>query len=275
MTDFDVGIKVSQLGFDAPDTGDQNLLMSSGWPLLKIEHTDTLTLDGFVSTTIYNHNLQYPPFFLIFQYNDDSLVPLHSSPGATLLKGPRQRQADPRFYVTDTKLAIEGAGDGTLPPIKIRYYICRLPLNQPFQAPIYSLSNDNSAKRDNDIGIKILKEGKESTSNDLRDYTLHSGTRSPQVHNITTAPLQKFGTNNYQLTWTNDLDYFPLYFAFQRNDTVFPEDVGRWYGPVNIAPYTQGVSSNLTAFDISDQSYASIIVFKDPFLFPNSQQVTY
>lgn len=263
------GIKISQLGFDASTTGDRNLLMSSGWPLLKIEKTGTINLNGSVDTDIYTHNLGYPPFFLIEVYDTNK----------TYMVGPRQRTAEPRYYVTNTKLAIQGAGDGSLPNFNIRYYICRLPLDQPFQAPTYSLSDDSSAQRDNNIGIKVLKSGKDSSSTDLRDYTLHSGTRSPQVHSVTTGPLKQVGSFDYELTWKNDLGYNPLYFAFQRNDsqqnvlgvTIPP---GQWFGPINISTWNPNSTAvqDLTAFDVGT-GYASIVIFKDPFLIAGAQQV--
>lgn len=249
----DQGVKVSQLGFDAQDTGDINLLLSSGWPSLKIEATGVFNnLVTSIDTDIYTHNLGYPPFFIIYNCTNNK----------TFMVGPRQRTSEARFYVTETKLAIEGVGDGSLPPIDIRWYVCRLPINQSFQAPIYNLSSDGSAKRDNDVGIKIPKANADPNSKDLRDFNFHSGTRSPQLHNITTGPLVLSGTNSYELDWINDLGYNPLYFTFQRNDKIFPQDAGRWYGPIQVLQNSHG---DLQAFDVTDQSYASIVVFKDPF----------
>lgn len=249
----DQGVKVSQLGFDASDTGDVNLQMSSGWPTLKIEATGVFNnLSPAVDTDIYEHNLGYPPFFLIFVYTDEK----------SYMQGPRQKTSEPRFYVTNTKLASESVSP-TLPPYNIRWYVCRLPLDRPFQAPIYSLSADGAGKREADVGIKIPKEGRDPNSVDLRDFNFHSGTRSPQIHNVTAGILTPGDGGFYYLTWKNDLGYEPLYFGFQKDDNVFPEHADRWYGPINMSP--GNTLTSIQAFSPFAGGTGSIIVFKDPF----------
>lgn len=259
------GIKVSQLGYDAGDSGDQYLLFSSGWPLLKIAYTGTVTLDTSKDNVIFNHNLTYPPFFIMFNYTT----------GKSFMQGPRFRIADPRFYVTTSILGITGAGDGSLAPQNYRWYICRLPLDQPFTAPVYSLSNPAKGDRNQGIGLKVAKEGADINSTDLRDYTIHSGTRSPMVHSVTAGLMPQVGSSDYELTWINNLGYDPMYFSFSRSD-FFANDVGKWYGPVNLADLSSihpGVQ-NLTAFSSLPLNYASIVVFKDPFLPSQTQRIS-
>lgn len=263
------GIKVSQLGYDAENAADQNLLFSSGWPNLKIEKTGTASLFAGVDQDIYVHNLGYPPFFLIEQFDSNG----------SRIAGVRQRLSDPQYYVTDNKLAVHGGTDITLPTFNIRFYICRLPLDQPFQAPTYRLSGESQGAKKENFGVKVLKLGKNSGSTDLRDYTIHSGTRSPQVHSVTTGALGLVAPDDYELTWVNDLGYNPLFFAFTNNGNVFPEFAGQWFGPDNILGGQElenpTAVSDLTAFSVEAGVLGSIVIFKDPYLPDNPQTVNF
>lgn len=267
MPGSNFGAKVSQTGFDVNTAADKDLLFSSSWPSLKIEKTGTAFIsDTTVDVDIYTHNLGYPPLFIIFNYTSDK----------TFMIGPRQRQTEPRWYVTKNKLGMVGQGSLSLDPFNIRWYICRLPLDQPFQAPNIKLSSTASGQSSKDLGIKISKEGKDISSTDLRDFTLHSGTRSPMIHNVTTGLLALGSDGFYHLTWTNDLGYNPLYFSFTRVEGVLPAWDDHWFGPINLAALTIGTAPyDLSAFDTTATSHASIVIFKDPFIAPQIQTLAF
>lgn len=59
------GIKISQPGFDAPTTGEENLTITSNLNSFKVFMTGTQTYTDGDTITI-NHNLGYTPGFLIY-----------------------------------------------------------------------------------------------------------------------------------------------------------------------------------------------------------------
>lgn len=201
----DFGIKVSLPGFNAETAADQNLYFSSSWPSLKIDDalSGTMTLQGDPSLDVITHNLNYPPFPLIFS-KANGFAPgyINSIDSSTVnIAGPK--------------------GD------EIQYYITRNPLNINFLAPNISLAEVQQGTNHQDFGIKFTKPGKESISTDLRDYTIHSGTKSLQVHQVIYQPLGQFNDtvlgvpnfpDNMGIKYITDLPYNPVYFAFFSSD---------------------------------------------------------
>lgn len=201
----DFGVKVSEPGFNVETAADQNLYFSSSWPTLKIDDalSDTMTLQGSPSLDIITHNLNYPPFTMVWSHAN-GFYPYYIN------------------SINSTTVSINGtAGD------VIRYYIFRNPLNINFLAPNISLAQTQQGTNHQDFGIKFTKPGKETTSTDLRDYTIHSGTKSLQVHQVIYQALGQFSDTNIGvpdfpssmgLKYITDLPYNPVYFAFYSSD---------------------------------------------------------
>jgi len=248
----DVGIKLSQLGFDVNTAADQDLIFSSSWPLLKIAYTGTATFNDASDTTIFTHDLGYPPFYIAFRIDGDNSYLFN----------------DPQFYVNNTVFGNSGSGAGT--DITIRYYICRNPLNENFAADVFRTSGVSQSSFDRDFGIKVAKEGKDVSSTDLRDFTIHSGTRSPMIHTIKYGQLEAVGSN-YDLVYTNNLGYNPIFFGFHSTDNVkFSGLNGREQSNPKLFTSSTG---DLTIRN-SSATYGSLVVFKDPFSVTTSTAVT-
>lgn len=260
------GIKVSQAGYSVGTAADQNLLFSSSWPVLKIGFTDSVAVPAGETVTI-PHHLGYPPLF--FSQCLD----------VTLFNTSIQTTVD-----STNLYLISGASD----TITVRYYICRNPLNTNYQAiDNSSVQTASTVTYDPNFGIKITKPNKDMSSTDLRDYTVHSGTRSIMVEaivsgSITNAPpLPGGGVNT--IFYKSNLPYNALFFGY------WSPDGETWYflsgfnqtGPkMTRATATEEsykeliwiVPGNLGTYPVQ---YGSLYVFKDPFLANPPTQVIY
>ena len=196
MSDF--GVKVSLPGYNAETAPDVDLYFSSSWPLVKID----TSLSGTVSLTAnqvfpINHNLGYPPFTMLWS---------KASGFRGAIDTVNSNTASFTSLTSDT----------------YRYYICRNPLNQNFQAPNINIQQAQQGVPNPNFGIKFTKPGKNTNSTDFRDYTIHSGTKSLQVHQVIYSPLGTISGDSYNgihgLKYISDLPYRPVYFAFYSSD---------------------------------------------------------
>lgn len=245
----DWGLKVTQLGFDVNVASDQNLLFSSGWPVLKIDTPkDGVTAAG--GGAIYSHGLGYPPFYLVFKRYGDKFY-LYNNPS---------------FYVDSENFGF--SGDGTVHDI--RFFICRNPLNENFTATIGETGVQVQGEVDHDWGFKATLPGKDITSTDLRDYSVHSSTRGPMIHKVQYGQLESTGSF-YEINYTNNLGYVPIFFGFHSNDgETFNGLVGLEQSPPKLFVDPDGniKIQSLTA------TYGTIFVFKDPFLVTDVEEVS-
>lgn len=206
----DFGIKVSLPGFNAETAADADLYFSSSWPTLKIDDalSGTMTLTGTAADAV-THNLGYPPFVMVFSHTN-GFYPYYIG------------------FINSTVVSFTGTNAQFNIGDQIRYYIFRNPLNINYQAPNINLASSKQGTNHQDFGIKFTKPGKESTSTDLRDYTVHSGTKSLQVHQVIYQKLAptndtSFGLPDFTtplLKYVTDLPYRPVYFAFFSSDNV-------------------------------------------------------
>jgi len=247
----DFGIKVSQVGWDVETAGDSNIYFSSEYPWLKIGLTNIIILDSNGSITI-NHDFAYPPFSVAYNDNASDANGSYSS----LIIG------------TSSSLTVVFNG---MPNTKIRYYIFRLPLNKSFISSTTHLLPVTQGTPDHNNGIKFAKEGKDITSNDLRDYTIHSGTKSPLIHKVIYEPLGILPDGNYQgikgLEWINDLIYSPIYFAFIVKNNVFTplNSIAQTIPKINFDGIDGGFIRGIVINDDnSTDEYGCFVILKDP-----------
>lgn len=236
-------VKGTPPNYDARTAADYLLNFNSDWPLLKLHET------GVFSGTV-THNLGYPPFHT-----------LATSDG-------RIDQFASNYGVNSTSLArSSGAGSP-------RYFIFRLDLTTNFTAPnleTSTASNSGSA----DYVFKMTKPGKSTDSTDLRDFALHSNTRSPALHSVNHGTMSNTGGGlGWERTVTHNLGYTPIAFAFIKpgtNALALPTD--RYLivsPPVGVTSFYYTVSSTsiyVTAdnIDITDTPSVSVVILKDPF----------
>lgn len=255
MDPTDVGIKMSQPGYDVNTVPDANVYFSSSWPWLKIGLTAEVVMAG--STLVISHPYKYPPFSMVWT----------SSVGF-----------DPsRLSITDTAVTISGTAGEV-----IRYYIFLLPLNVAYESGNVLTTPDPQLFVDHDTGIKFAKFGRSIDSEDLRDYTIHSGTRSPLLHKVVYQKLANITGGDYNgifgMEWKNDLPYWPTFFAFYTPN-------GQTWRILNASAQNPPKINfdGLDAHNIvgavinaanTTTGYGSIIVLKDPYDAPNVVRVT-
>lgn len=248
----DFGAKGSVPGYNVLTALDYLLQFSSSWPLLKVHATNTASITwNATPQTIYTHNLGFPPFFFIV------------SGGKIVLSTG--------IGVDNSVLAYDGSSPG-VGTFSFRYYVCRLDLTQAFSAPVILGASTLGAQSD-DYGFKVTKPGKASTSTDLRDFALHSSTRSLMVHKVDPGTTSLSG-GYYQRTVAHGLTYLPLAFAFVKYGTNTIGANANYYYMMN---QPAGVSPSDYSFDATnvsmriDSTYVSAapvttaVVLKDPY----------
>lgn len=240
----DYGVKGSVPGYDVKSVVDYLQSFNSSWPLLKVHET------GNFSGTV-THGLGYPPFFLM------------ASP--TLTPGAVDEFAEE--YGVDSNVLARTSGADTP-----RYFIFRLDITTDFTAPVVTGSTVKSTI-DHDYGFKVAKPGKDVSSTDLRDFALHSGTRSPMVHKVNYGPTTNSGSA-LERTVNHGLTYTPTAFAFILPGTntaglsstrhcIIPPPVGVAFGYYEVD--STKVYINLDPSFFSDTPQVSVVVLKDPF----------
>lgn len=239
----DYGSKASVPGFNVQTTADYLLSYSSSWPLLKMDSTGTFT--GTVT-----HNLGYPPFFLMATASG------------------QVNQTSSNYSVSSTVLS-RNSGAGTP-----RYYICRLPLDQNYTAPIVP-GEITQTQANTDYGIKVSKPGKDVSSADLRDFSLHSSTRSPMVQKVDVGVMSNTGGGlGFERSVSHGLNYTPLVFVFilpgTNSLTLEPTQYNFVPPPVGVSGYYYTVNASsvyITAdpFYFSSLPTISVVVLKNPY----------
>lgn len=237
-------------GYDVNTAIDYLQSFNSSWPLLKVDSTGNYT--GAV-----NHNLGYYPFYTMVSTFTSSAFDQFAGLSGT--------------YGVSTSQLTRGSGSGTP-----RYYIFRLNLQQNFTAP--RIDGDTSPLPSvDDYQFKISKDGKSIDSTDMRDFSLHSGSRSPAVHMVNNG-LTSFdpSTSSRERTVSHNLGYVPTAFAFVKpgaGSSVFGLDNNSYYiipPPVGISDAIYEVNQNTVYVNLYSATFGanaevSIVILKDPF----------
>lgn len=251
MADF--GIKVSQPGKDVQDSGDMDMLFSSAWPTPKILFNGRIRANiGFSPTIIVTHNLGYVPMFLPY-----------------VTKNGRNTSIFREILSADDKYIYYNApgGPGTSGPIDIGLYIFDINIEVPYKAPEIDVGSSSSTGIDTDFGIKMTKKNKDISSSTLKDFILHSSTRSPLIHEVVAASLpDKALPASTTYTHTHSLPYSPMFLAYIQ---VLSTDGALRY---NFANNFAGVVASGSTIALTGDLYTagipkvSIVILKDPFI---------
>lgn len=249
----DYGIKATLSGYDVDTAPDYLQSFNSSFPLLK-------TLSTSTSSGTVSHNLGYYPFHLIVST---------SEPGGI------DQFAHTEWSVSTSQL-VRQSGSGSR-----RYFIFRQNLEENFTAPTLDGSGVQT-EVNNDYGIKISLPGKSVNSNDMRDYALNTGSRSPAIHMVRHTTMSS-GSGDYWYELDYNLSYSPLVFVFikpRANGIGLPQDrygivmppvgvSGRWF-MVDQGNLGRGGQGKVLVF--ADGSFfsqapdVSVVVLKDPFI---------
>lgn len=200
------GAKVSQRGYDVSGK-DFKLLYSSSWPLLTILDSGPFTGKA-PGSTIATHNLGYTPMFLVFHDDTNSNGFNNGASGQVHMIDSFHAKY---FGMDDNTLVYSSFATGNMNGY---YFIFAVDLETDYTAPNVNTGtiDDNADSQDKDYGVKVSKDGFDVSNTDLRNFALHSATRSPMVDSVTTGNLASAGTKAV----THDLGYEPFPFVYAK-----------------------------------------------------------
>lgn len=248
--------KGTRPGYDIHSAIDYLNTFNSSFPLINFDS------DGSRTST-FNHDLGYYPFFFTTYGNLESL------PGAV-------NQFSGNEWSVGTTQLVRSSGTSSQ-----RCFIARLNLTDNFSSQYVTGENVQSAINQNYV-FKISRDGKDSNSTDMRDFSIHSNTISPLVHRVYSTTMFSSGGNFYA-TVSHGLPYTPLVFAYIKPSTnTIGRDTNRYYmmhPPVGATDETymidvsyNGMGGNgsvvafASGFAYSSAPEVSIVILKDPFL---------
>lgn len=237
-------VKGSTPGYDVGPAADYLLSFNSSWPLLKQQSTGTFSGD-------ISHGLSYPPFYLICDDEGrvDQQAGLNSNAGV------------------DSTSLVYGSLSGAR-----RYFIFRLDITSNYIAPIIESGTTKTAENDSYV-FKMTKPGKSIDSTDMRDFALHSNTKSPMLHKVVEQAMT-IGPDGWNTTISHGLSYIPIVFVFMKPGANTGGYATTRYmllaPPIGINDATYEVDSSnvyITAFgDVFNGGIprVSVVVLKDP-----------
>lgn len=171
-------------GYDVQSAADYLLSFNGSWPLLKLHETSTFTSN-------VSHSLGYTPLYMVATSDGriDQFAGLSTNTGIS------------------TSSLLYGSLSGTR-----RYFLYRLDITTNYTAPIIADSTARVSENQNYV-FKMTKPGKDITSTDMRDFALHSNTRSPMVHKVVEQAMT-VGPDGWNTTINHGLSYTPTVFVF-------------------------------------------------------------
>lgn len=254
-------LEICQPGFDVRNCPDWAYLFNSGWPSLAIAFEITLDATGMFGTTI-PHNLGFSPLAMAW-LTDSSGNSYGRLPGAQVEVNTEDIFIFTQGLVTIRVYNIDISKETTYPLPQSAQ--ARLPYNDQF-------------------GAKIVKSGRQITSNNLNDFILHTRGQSPAVLDVATEKGKYFLQSTARHFWPYgaippapgwDLIVYPL------RTNYLP-----WYtGAINLGfgffSQASGTSvyfdttSNSLVLNISAEGAGSLIILRDPLFYPNVVQAVY
>lgn len=268
----DVGVKVSKPGFNALTAPDYDLIFSSSWPQLPIVATFTSgvitpTLSG--STYVYpavtfTHNLGYTPFCAVWVKGQ--------IPNIATTSGIKRDYAPTRLSMDKTTVTYGTFSSTTnYGSIQIHIKVYGLDIKKPVSYP-YKQPPVIQQAYDPNYGVKLAKPNKQITSNDMRDFIIHSRCQSPQVDSVNVG-----GTS---VDYTNTSGYTNWVYGF---GTYGGTAMNVAYTNYSQAPPILRINTDASGnpkpnyYLLSGETNgtSSIVVLRDPLFVAQEVQVTY
>ena len=284
---MNAGIFITQVGASVPTAADYQFIFNSNWPSLAVAFDQVVSISPGANQTL-NHNLGFYPFTQAWASSSNtSLGRLFAISG----NFQSNNQTDVSITFDKTSVYLSNASASVTYTVNVKCY--NLDITQPAN---YTLPKYPPAKQiyDPTSGIKVTKYGKEITSNDLRDFILHSRAQSPAVLAVITPQSpQLAGASATTLAYVNPasnavsgvttVPYIPWAFAFALSGgTYYPLAPGtQQTGPAfqlvkNVNGYFGiTVSGNGAVLNYNNVTSGSLVVLRDPLLVANSTQYIY
>jgi hypothetical protein len=245
----DVGIKIAKPDFNVNTAGDIDLLLNSSWPTLQIAFETTVT-----GQTEISHGLGFAPFTLVW-----------NTSGGITRKGVPDVNGSVISFDSFTFLD-SGMALGS---VHVKCYDVDISkdIEYPFVSPPSSTATTSP-----DFGLKMVKEGKDLSSTDLRDYLIHTRAQSPLVLAVKTEESSsEHPTQGRQIDYTSPYAFPSWVFGF-----VWIEADQKY----TYAPY---FSQSYPITRINSNSYnlqflngkASLVVLRDPFFASTNTEASY
>lgn len=256
----DYGIKISKAGYDALTAADNDLLFNSSWPSAQIAMVRTVNATSDNYTTV-PHGLGFPPV-------------------AFVVGGTGYKNLMFGCHVDDTNVYVETGFFGFDESTLLVYDIdISIDVEYPF-TDVQSLNTEYNP----DYGIKMVKEGLDIDSTDLRDYILHSRCGSPMVLAVKTQETVN-PANPTTVQYTSRIGYPTLNFGYSglaagstSGNVTFGNNAWQFAPQGGQAPpvaFTDGFTTSVEILSFSD-GRASVVCLRSPmFATTNTVQVTY
>lgn len=244
----DYGIKISQPG-ESIYSPDQRLIFSSGWRLMSMVHNESFSSVS-EGSTILTHNLGYPPMFVPYTNQRFGRSPTNgiASFNHTFVA---------RVACNDTDIVVyDNGGSATATG---RVWVLPVDLTKSYEST--SITDGPAGDRgtiDHDYGIKVSLPGKDATtSTDLRDFAIHSGTRTPIIHKVEPVTATPGGSNQYEVE--HNLGYPPMFYVY------FKYGVDTEWQVLGAADDSDVSADNSSVYvTYFDQAELSVVILKDP-----------
>ena len=261
-------IKLAQQGYDVNTCGDENLIFSSQWPLLKIYESGPFTIsDVSQQQVIATHDLGFPAMFWVF----NNVTPQFEYNGGASANANRSDFGNNQVVMSNSQLIwdpiLYGLSTGTYQGY---YYIFANDLTTQFTAPANNVGGLPAGVSPN-RAFRIAKTGQSVHSTNLKDFVIHSDTRSPLIHSVNPGMVSQQPAGSYAFIVPHDLDYVPMFFGYGLNtDSTYS------------LLFTGSGGSTVFSADTNQVTFASgtagaqltIVILKDPFLVSYAVSVT-
>ena len=266
----DYGLKISQPFYDVTSAADDKMIFSSAWPTLPIAAETTLVSSSYGGTSdftnaglSFSHNLGFVPFTITWA--------TVASTGKTYryFSGPTTFQP---VSFDKTNVYVNPSTDWS----SIHVVCYNIDIATDVEYP-YIKTSGATALYDDSFGIKIAKDGKDITSNDMRDFILHSRCQSPQVLAIKTLKSPGSGAlTTFSYTPTVSSPLWAFGYAGSSSGSYY------WVAPYNQSPpkfviiaNTDGTYTYTISYLPAGVSFLSLVILRDPMFSSNSLAVSY
>lgn len=249
------GIIITQPGVDVKTAADYQMIFNSNWPSLQIAFEGIITVAGYSSGQIA-HGLGFFPLTMAwFLVNNVSVG---------------------RFYGVTTfdinNVYINNSSNAGSVTVSIKCYNIDISKNVDYTLP---LPPTYKAPYDSTYGIKVVKNGKNITSTDLRDFILHSRAQSPAVLSVVTETKGIITGNYVTIQYTNPATYTPWVLGFI---TPFGnKNLYQCYAPGGnqAAPAFFQIGTKSVIWTNGTGGAGTIVVLRDPLVISTKVQVIY
>lgn len=251
-------LKVARPGWNANTAPDWALVFDSSWPSLQIAFQATVTGPQAHNYT-FTHNLGYPPLPMIW-LNDT---------GSYALQGTSFGRGGLAYSVSTTTLVLQPVVISTQTVTVVCYNI------DISKDVIYPLPASAAAAQAPDLttGIKIARSGRNINSPNMNDFILNSQCQSPAILQVATDAGQYYTTTGG--TFGQNAIIVPLQTPYIPWITAAYKSAPGVYGFANINSSLPTANGKNILFNLFGAVGGSLIIMRDPLVYPNQIKVVY